>query len=328
MSEVSTVRRGPEVCAWSERDAQALRQQLNHGTTTRGGQELLRRYRKFYGLPHGHGPRLEVLRASPQPIAVQQWCPPRPQATVLVVHGYLEHAAVHAPVIAHLLAAGAAVAAVDLPGHGLSPGARGEVEHFGNYAEALRSARGFLSQVGPPPYGVVAHSMGCAAVTELLRRHPQAFDRAVFGGPLVRFYPWRVGNWAAKHIGPWLGRVPRARRRSSSDAAFLRLVHHDDPMQVRHVPLSWHRALVTWEAGLRPQEHIETPLTVLQGDRDTIVDWRYNVSWLLRTFTAVDLHRVSGGRHDLFNERPRLRTEVLNGVSRALSLKPAATSLG
>ena len=85
------------------------------------------------------------------------------RGTVLLIHGLGEHAGRHARVARRIVAAGCAVCAPDLRGHGRSDGKRGHAgldELVGDLEAALRAARSELELPGPTL--VWGHSMGGA----------------------------------------------------------------------------------------------------------------------------------------------------------------------
>jgi len=76
-----------------------------------------------------------------------------PRATVALLHGLAEHAGRYAPLAARLNAAGIDLLAIDLRGHGRSPGKRAWVARFDEYLDAARA---------PMPLFLMGHSMGGA----------------------------------------------------------------------------------------------------------------------------------------------------------------------
>ncbi|MCX7787732.1 MAG: alpha/beta hydrolase, partial [Spirochaetes bacterium] len=63
------------------------------------------------------------------------------RGTVFLVHGYLDHSGSWSPVIKKILSERFVVVALDLPGHGVSGGIRGDIEDFSQYGEAVRRVR-------------------------------------------------------------------------------------------------------------------------------------------------------------------------------------------
>ncbi|MEX3957994.1 lysophospholipase [Trinickia sp. EG282A] len=92
---------------------------------------------------------------------------PRPRATVALLHGLAEHAGRYAPLAECLNAAGIELVAIDLRGHGRSPGKRTWVARIDDYlsdAQALLDAAGDpeRSDGSEPPLFLMGHSMGGA----------------------------------------------------------------------------------------------------------------------------------------------------------------------
>jgi pimeloyl-ACP methyl ester carboxylesterase len=86
---------------------------------------------------------------------------------VLLVHGWNGRATQLGSFVAPLVEAGFQIVAFDAPGHGASPGSRSSIIEFANaFDRVLDAVRPFFR----PLHGVIAHSMGGAAVTLALAR--------------------------------------------------------------------------------------------------------------------------------------------------------------
>lgn len=106
-------------------------------------------------------------------IAARRWGEVGP--LILLVHGWNGRGSQLGGFVAPLVATGHQVVAFDAPGHGRSDGLRSSLLEFANAFDAVLDAvRPFFQ----PLRGVVAHSMGGAAVTYALSR-AQARGRAV-----------------------------------------------------------------------------------------------------------------------------------------------------
>lgn len=98
---------------------------------------------------------------------------------VLLVHGWAGEAGHMASFVEPLCAAGYQVVALDLPSHGKSTGIESSVVHF---ERSIANA----GKVYGPFQGVIAHSMGAAAVSYSLSRGFPS-ERAVFFGPVSKY---------------------------------------------------------------------------------------------------------------------------------------------
>ena len=94
---------------------------------------------------------------------------------ILLVHGWTGHAGRLIAYVPALVEAGFSVTAFDAPGHGLSSGWQSSLPDFADAVEAVALAKG-------PIEGIVAHSLGAAAVTLAIARG-LAVARAVFISP-------------------------------------------------------------------------------------------------------------------------------------------------
>ncbi|PRE26274.1 lysophospholipase [Burkholderia multivorans] len=84
-----------------------------------------------------------------------------PRATVALLHGLAEHAGRYAPLAARLNAAGIDLLAIDLRGHGRSPGKRAWVARFDEYLDDADSLVDEAERA-PTPLFLMGHSMGGA----------------------------------------------------------------------------------------------------------------------------------------------------------------------
>ncbi len=96
-----------------------------------------------------------------------------PRGLVIIVHGLGEHGGRYAPVAERLTMAGWNTLAIDLPGHGHSPGRRG---HIASYDALLREFAVIRQQaeqrLSDLPQFILGHSMGGNLVVNYaIRRH-------------------------------------------------------------------------------------------------------------------------------------------------------------
>lgn len=263
---------------------------------------------------------LGTLEAYGYDIATQVFLPAaRPRGTLLVMHGYFDHVGLYRHVIRRALARRYVVVAFDLPGHGLSSGARGSIPDFQHYQEVLADIMAALRPQLPAPWVAQGQSTGAAILMDHVLaalaagQRPQ-FVRVQLLAPLVR-----IAQWRKIRLGQWLlGRlplsVPRHFRRSSQDPAFLDFLWRRDPLQFRRIPMAWLNSMVRWERHIHALPRCRFPVTLIQGERDETVDWRYNVGFVAsRFFVEAQIHLPEASHH-LVNEREDLREQLLQAM--------------
>jgi lysophospholipase len=276
-------------------------------------------YFELYGLdPVGHEHVFGTFRAGSHALAAHAFIPPEPRGTVLVMHGFFDHTGTLSAAIRHLLDRGFAVAAYDQPGHGLSSGPRATIGDFGEYAtvldEFLRLCRVHL----PPPYHALAHSTGAAILlTRLLTHDDEDIGHVVLVAPLVHSAQWYLSTRGGQFLQLFVDDVPRVFRKNTGDEQFLDFVRKD-PLQPRRASLEWLNELVEWNERIESYAPSERPVTVIQGDADTVVDWQYNLAFIRSKFPNARVEMIEGGRHQLLGEAKALRARVFRIVDQAL----------
>lgn len=245
------------------------------------------------------------------------------KGTLLVLHGYFDHVGLFTHLIQRGLERGYAVVAYDLPGHGLSTGAPCDIEDFAHYQEVLRDVLAHLQPELPAPWVAVGQSTGGAIVLDhvlstLNQGEEPAFERVQLWAPLVRPAQWRKINFGYRLLHHFRRQIPRHYRRSSSDAEFLDFLWNHDPLQHRFIPLRWLGSMIRWEARMQTMPSALFTLSVVQGDQDETVDWRFNVNYVGERTLVEAYIEVPNASHHLANERNDLREQCLRALDRYL----------
>lgn len=293
--------------------------------------QALQDYAQFYGLDAlrmqaAFAVRHEIgsVEAWGYDIAVQVFLPEAPQrarGTLVVLHGYFDHAGLFTQPIREGLMAGYAVLVIDLPGHGLSSGALGEINDFAHYQEVLRDLITALKPQLPKPWVAVGQSTGGGilldhVLSSLAQGQRPAFDRVQLWAPLVRITKWRQVTTSYALLGRFKRSVPRHFKRSSHDDEFVDLIWHKDPFQLRDVAMTWVGAMIAWYRHLHQLPACRFPLTIVQGDADSTVDWQYNLAFIRQKTYVERVIMVPGGLHHLANESDEFRQPVLSALRR------------
>ncbi|HTT06578.1 MAG TPA: alpha/beta fold hydrolase [Steroidobacteraceae bacterium] len=109
--------------------------------------------------------RARRLSTSDGTIQLYEW--PAAGPTVLVVHGWISHAARLEEIIRALQAQGLRVLACDAPAHGRSSGSQADLQRY-------RAAIAAVSRDAGPIAGIIAHSFGAMAAVSWLAGDPAA----------------------------------------------------------------------------------------------------------------------------------------------------------
>jgi alpha-beta hydrolase superfamily lysophospholipase len=241
----------------------------------------------------------------------QAWHPPgEPRTVVAIVHGIGEHSGRFKNIVEHLVARGHAVYALDLRGHGRSPGQRGHLMAWAEYREDVRA---FVEKVSAREQGrplfIYGHSMGGLIVADYVLRHPEGLSGTIISAPpfesvgvatplLVLSARILSRLWPTFSLD-----VPLDATALSRDAATVS--HYlEDPLVHRKCSARW--AAEAIDANLWVQAHaadLRLPLLMLHGEAD-----RINTAAGTRrffesvTFPDKELYVVPGGYHEPHTE--------------------------
>jgi alpha-beta hydrolase superfamily lysophospholipase len=234
------------------------------------------------------------------------------RGTCFIFHGYFDHAALYAHIIEYCLCRNMNVVIYDLPGHGLSTGERVSIPSFSEYLVVMRDALKFFADIAPQPWHAIGQSTGGAILMDyLLQELAPSFDKVVLLAPLLRAAEWRwikVAYWVGQKF---LERVPRRFGINSSYQPFVNFIEHDDPLQTHYISVRWVDALMRWESRFEYFPALDRSLLIIQGQRDTTVDWRYNIPFIRRKFPHAKYLPLQEAYHHLANESPEIRQKIV-----------------
>lgn len=236
---------------------------------------------------------------------------PDPAYAMVVLHGFGEHGERYGHVLRHFHEAGAAVVIGDLPGHGRSPGMRGDIAEFSEYVNA---GRAFLShaqkQYGHSvPLVLLGHSMGGLIAALLTAREGDpAPDVLVLSSPsfgLADNPPaWKTG--VARLLVPVFPRITQPAGLRPGDLthdADIVKAYAEDPLVGRRVTLrfffAFRRAM---EEALQSAPKVHIPTLVALAGEDRIASPAAARQWF----------DLCGSPQKTYREYPGLYHEILN----------------
>ncbi|WP_347330719.1 alpha/beta hydrolase [Marinimicrobium locisalis] len=286
------------------------------------GEPQIRAYLEHYGLDLEQAfpnvtHRLGRTRVSDWDIAVHYWLPENPQGTLVIVHGYFDHAALYGQAVRFALKRGLAVLAYDHPGHGLSSGERLVIDSFNRYADVLEALlQASRSLLSGPRYALGQSMGGATLLNHLWRYGPALTGKTALFAPLILPQAWGLSKWLYTLLHRWVREVPRVFSDSSHDSDFNHFLEHEDPFQYRKISVEWVGAMKTWDETFRGWPTREDELLMVQGTGDATVDWCYNLQQIGRKLPNLKVEMLEEARHHLVNETPEYRDSAFAAVER------------
>ncbi len=233
-----------------------------------------------------------------------------PRAVVGLVHGLGEHSGRYPQLVAALNAAGFAVTAVDLPGHGRSAGKRGHIPDYEQALDALVAFAAFSrQQFDSQPFFFYGHSLGGNLVANVvLRRDVAGLQGAVISSPWLRlaFEPPAYKVWLARTVGRWLPGLLQPNGLDPADLSRDPAVgeaYARDPLV--HDRISAALFLSAYEAGLWALTHagqLRVPVLLMHGTADRLTSPEASREFCRRAGEPCTLRLWEGFYHEVHHE--------------------------
>jgi acylglycerol lipase len=232
------------------------------------------------------------------------------KAIVVLVHGFAEHSARHAPAALHLARRGYAVQLFDLRGHGRSQGKRCFVRAFDEYlddteAVLLRARRRWS---GKPAF-MVAQSLGGLIASLCVVDGRSELSGLVLSAPAAKlgrdYSAFKIG--ASLALGRALPHLPMFRLKSSSicrDPAVVRAFGEDELVYHGRTPARTASEIIRAIRRLQGSaERICIPLLVMHGSLDQVADIDGSEALYERAKSSDKILRVYDGLwHEVMHE--------------------------
>jgi alpha-beta hydrolase superfamily lysophospholipase len=264
------------------------------------------------GIVHGEGTR---RTRDGLDLYWQRWLPENPRGLLLIVHGLFEHSGRQLNLARAMTRAGWGCYAVDLRGHGRSPGARVHVRSFDDFLEDLATLRALVAENHPDLTAFpVGHSHGGLLVLLQALRRTETAPGIVLSSPFLRFHADTQPSSALVLLARVLSVLwPSVLLPVRVDPAAL---SHDKLVAEAYAadPLVGRAASPRWLLGaLAAMDEVEgrarelrVPALVMAAGEDRIVDAAATYRWCeAAPRELVDYVRWNGLRHEIFNEHEK-----------------------
>lgn len=248
---------------------------------------------------------------------VHRWWPKDTEhwGAITLVHGFGDHGGRFDGMATSLASYGLAVTAIDLIGHGRSPGRRGVIDSYEQLIDEVDMSVELSKRNWPKvPHFVFGQSMGGNLVINwMLRRSESARGilGAILGAPLLKAKSMpkekymRAGRWLADLLPnfrvptptkvQWLCGQPRAQD------AYLR-------DQLVHRTMSLRLATSLVDSGLWAMDnaqHLQVPSLLVHGSEDRLTCPWASQEFAKRAGSQAEFMLLEGCRHELHEEAPR-----------------------
>lgn len=239
---------------------------------------------------------------------------PNARARLVIVHGYAEHRGRYAELAEQLRARGIECHLFDLRGHGESDGERGHVARFSDYIEDLDR----VAKTIRAPLLLMGHSLGGLIALSYVRAHPHVFDAIAvsspflgpaFAVPAARAMLARAVSVAAPKLRFDSGLSPEWVSRDPETVA----AYAADPHVFSTTTPRWYTEVTAAQRELLEHANeITTPALFLIAGSDRIANHEVARDLFNRLGTTdKELHEYPDLYHEVFNELPAARAEVI-----------------
>jgi alpha-beta hydrolase superfamily lysophospholipase len=243
-------------------------------------------------------------------LVYQRWRADGPPKAVLpIVHGFGEHSGRYGNVVDWFVPRGYSVYALDLRGHGRSPGKRGELRAFGDLREDVHAFLDLVREAEPGrPVFLMGHSMGGLIVLDYALHAPSGLAGVVASGPLLcepGISPFLL--WLCKVLTPvWPNLITEAGLDAtalSRDPAVGEAYVNDPLVHGKGSPCMTNELMGAVEWTQAHAAELALPCLIVHGGADRLCDPQAS----RRFFDSVafaDKERIEyeGYYHEVFNE--------------------------
>jgi alpha-beta hydrolase superfamily lysophospholipase len=244
------------------------------------------------------------------------WLPANPHRSMILVHGYAEHAGRYDEMALHFACRGFAVHAYDQSGHGRSAGPRGHVDRFDRMLDELVAFTEFVrAEHEDLPLALVGHSMGglVAAATSAFR--PIEIDHLILSGALLELGPdtkaWK--RIAARLLAPLGARMALSAGIDPdglSRDVEVRRRYQADPYVKDRMSAAFASGMMSMVERTRgAANQIETPVLLMHGESDPISPpsgtRAFHAGLSPEIAACSRLQIYPGLRHEIFQEPER-----------------------
>ena len=260
-----------------------------------------------------HAEHAWVVPSSGRTLFYHEWKPPRCEATLIIIHGFGEHAGRYDALARSLAGCGMYVAAPDLWGHGRSSGARGDIHDLSGCVKELRAMveNVLLPGSGSASYAVFGHSFGGLLAIVWALEAPSIIRRLVVQSPFleVGFRIPIVKKVAANLLAlcwPTASLSMNLEISALSRNPQVVQAYRTDPLVHNRMTARTYRAIIrTRDEIMRQAGLLTVPTLLLCGTGDRIISVAVARQWFERLRCRKSVVTFPDSYHELHHEPVR-----------------------
>ena len=213
-------------------------------------------------------------------LAGRWWRRTHSRGAMIIAHGFGEHGGTYRH-IAEVLgpALDIDVIAVNLRGHGRSPGRRGFVRNYGELTDDLTSVVEWVAQRKPDlPRFLLGHSNGGQVALRFAVENRSHVDALIISNPALRIvlpippHKLRLGKLLQKYA-PWITLRSDFQADLLTRDPAVQQAHRSDPLRHNRISAPLFFGMVEGGAMLLARAgEVQTPLLMIVGGQDSVVD--------------------------------------------------------
>ncbi|MDQ2943489.1 MAG: lysophospholipase [Candidatus Dormibacteraeota bacterium] len=242
-------------------------------------------------------------------LAYRAWPKPGAAITFAAVHGFAEHSGRYAPFAEGMARHNIGSFAIDLRGHGMSPGQRGHVDSWSQWTDDVAAFVKHVEGVTGGEVIPIGHSFGGMAVlsTVLAGKVPNS-KRFVVSAPALKL-KLAVPAWKLTLNRLTAGVMPRLAMSNELDPRTLSRIpevveaYRSDPLVHRTIS---NRMFGEWENATREilarAGEIKVPFLILAGTDDALVDPAGSRQLHEQAPAMSEFQMLEGRYHEPFND--------------------------
>jgi alpha-beta hydrolase superfamily lysophospholipase len=278
---------------------------------------------------HSHS-ETTVIGAAGLPLFAQKWWPSgRARASLAIVHGFGEHSGRYGNVVDWFVPRQHAVYALDLRGHGRSPGRRGHINRWGELVEDVRALLRWAASDAPgTPLFLVGHSLGGVIVPDLTHASQQGLAGIVISAPSLGDLPVSPALIALakvmSRIWPLFTQDVHLDETALSRDQTVGQAYRTDPLVHNLSSARFGTELLSAVRSVRAQAALSTvPCLIIHGGADRISPPESSREYF-DSLTIADKTRYEyeGYYHEVFNDigKERVLADVERWIEQHLTL--------